>query len=152
MLSSGGSSSRQGRISAQQLRARARHMGSKALGRRSLPGSLHLRRCLPVLSSALWSGILVPSPLSQAKDRQLAVHPVPKYSCSCGSGAGPRPPLWQWRVRGWRGAGQRGGVSELPASCVPLARQDDSEHQWVQRSPPCALLAARTACDRGFPS
>lgn len=72
--------------------------------------SLHLRRCLRVLISALRSGILVPTPLSQAKDGQLTVHQVPKYACSCGSGGSPQHPACDsGRYGAGGGAGQWGG-------------------------------------------
>lgn len=54
------------------------HMENKAPRHSFLPDPLHLRKCLCVLSSALWSGMLIPSPFSQASDFQLAVQQEPQ--------------------------------------------------------------------------
>jgi len=107
----------QGRISAWQLRARVWHTGSEAPGYSSLPDSLHLRRCLRVLSSALRSGMPVSSSLSQAKDHQLAAYRVPKcplllrgsgrgwqgLAGELGSGSEPVPAAWSWCCEAGRG-------------------------------------------------
>lgn len=53
-------------------------MENKAPWHSFLPDPLHLRKGLCVLSSALWSGILVPSPFSQAKNCQLTVQQEPQ--------------------------------------------------------------------------
>lgn len=97
-----------------------RHMESKAPRHSFLPDILYLRKCLCVLSSALWSGILVPSPFPRPRIASLQCSRSPRPCCEGCS-------YW--------GEQRSSGVGELCLNCLQLLCQ--TQHQWVQLSPLC---------------